>query len=169
MNRSLNPKTSKLSYPLALVALGGIASGFLNGGRAIAQPSPPIFENVTVSPQFSPDPISVRGISGGSLPARSASNRDETATGPCVGFIDRPPDHTLTLTAFFDFLSVEVESSEDTTMVVQGPGGVWCNDDIAGKNPGIAGQWQAGPYQLWIGSYQKDKYHPYVLRITQIR
>lgn len=158
---------------VALVAaIAGIAPGFVCISSAIAQ-SPPIFESTTVSPRFSPDPVTLRGISGGSVAAREVAGRAETATGPCVGFIDRSPDHTLTLTSFFDFLSVSVEvanpEENDTTLVVRGPGGAWCNDDISGKNPGIAGQWQEGSYQIWVGSYQKDTYFPYVLRVTQIR
>lgn len=154
---------------VAFFSLGvGVVSGVICPNRAIAQ-SAPIFESTAVSPGFSPDPRTLRGISGGSVPAREIAGRAETTTGPCVGFVDRAPDHNLTLNSFFDFLSVEVQSPEDTTLVVKGPGGAWCNDDISGKNPGIAGQWQAGSYQLWIGSYQKDRYFPYVLRVTQIR
>jgi hypothetical protein len=168
----INSVTQNSQYRRLVVALfaliAGIAPGFVRANPAIAQ-SPPIFESATVNPGFSPDPVTLRGISGGSVPSREVAGRAETVTGPCVGFIDRSPDHTLTLTSFFDFLSVEVESSEDTTLVVKGPGGAWCNDDISGKSPGIAGQWQEGSYQIWVGSYQKDKYFPYVLRVTQIR
>lgn len=137
---------------------------------AIAQvTAPPIFESVRVSPRFNPDPIVLRGISGGTTAAPSVSQREQTSTGPCVGFVDTSPDHVMTLTNDFDFLSVEVQSSEDTTLIVRGPGGAWCNDDISGKNPGIAGEWLAGTYEIWIGSYQRDKYYPYVLRLTQVR
>lgn len=138
---------------------------------AFAQPvnQAPIFENVRLSPQFSPDPMTIRGISGGDVPARSVSDRPETATGPCVGFVDTKPDHTIVLNSFFNYLSVQVESPEDTTLVISGPGGSWCNDDLEGKNPGIAGQWQPGTYGVWVGSYQKDKYVPYVIRLTEVR
>jgi hypothetical protein len=156
--------------PIGAIAIATCASvGFLEAA-AIAQPaSPPIFENIQVSPGFTPDPVVLRGISGGSTAAQTVSGRDRTATGPCVGFVDASPDHTMTLTNPFSFLSVEVQSSEDTTLVVRGPGGAWCNDDMSGKNPGIAGEWLEGTYQIWIGSYQKDQYHPYILRLTQIR
>lgn len=153
----------------ATIAIATTASlGFVPA--AIAQiPSSPIFESVQVSPRFRPDPLVLRGISGGSTAASRVAQREQTATGPCVGFVDGSPDHTMTLDNSFDFLSVEVQSSEDTTLVIRGPGGAWCNDDISGKNPGIAGEWLAGTYQIWIGSYQKDKYHPYILRLTQVR
>lgn len=154
---------------LSCAAIAGTLSQATSPLDAIAQTAPPIFESTTVSPLFVPDPVILRGISGGSVPARGMSEREETATGPCVGFVDGPPDHVLTLTNFFDFLSVEVQSPDDTTLVVKGPGGSWCNDDISGRNPAIAGQWQAGSYFIWVGSYQKDEYYPYIMRVTQIR
>jgi hypothetical protein len=51
--------------------------------------------------------------------------------------------------------------------VVRGPGGTWCNDDYTNMNPGIAGQWLSGTYQIWVGSYQEDQYYPYVIRISE--
>ncbi|NJN59416.1 MAG: hypothetical protein HC879_18935 [Leptolyngbyaceae cyanobacterium SL_5_9] len=125
-----------------------------------------IFENVTLGPDFSPDPTTIRGISGGPLTASNIAGRAETATGPCAGFVDEQPDHTIQLTEFFSYLSIQVESPEDTTLVVRGPGGSWCNDDYQSNNPGIAGQWLSGSYQVWVGSYNRDSYHPYVIRIT---
>lgn len=132
-----------------------------------AQPQP-IFDNLTIRPKFSPDPLTIRGISGGPLSVRQIAGRGETATGPCVGFVDKQPDHTVVLTAFFNYLSLEVQSPEDTTILIKGPGGSWCNDEFDGKNPGIAGQWLAGTYRIWVGSYDKDKYHPYTIKISEV-
>lgn len=133
------------------------------------QARPPMFENVTIGPKFSPDPLTVRGISGGSVPGKNIAGRAETANGPCVGFVDEKPDHTLVLTDFFNYLSLKVQSPNDTTIIVRGPGGTWCNDDSQGKNPGIAGEWLAGNYNVWVGSFDKTNYHPYLLRITKSR
>ncbi|XPM55682.2 MAG: hypothetical protein EDM05_049945 [Leptolyngbya sp. IPPAS B-1204] len=126
----------------------------------------PIFENVTLAPGFSPDPTTVRGISGGPQAASEIAGRAETVTGPCNGFVDTQPDHTLTLTQFFNYLRLQVQSSEDTTLVIRGPGGTWCNDDYSGKNPGLAGQWLSGTYEIWVGSYDETGFHPYVIRMT---
>ncbi len=127
----------------------------------------PLFENVTISPRFSPDPLTLRGVSGGNIPASDVAT--PPVTGTCVGFVDEEPDHRLELTAFFNYLSLRVQSSEDTTIVIRGPGGSWCNDDYQGnKNPGIAGQWLSGTYEVWIGSYQPNQYHPYTIRITEV-
>jgi hypothetical protein len=128
-----------------------------------------IFENVTLAPKFSPDPMVIRGISGGSVAANGVASRQETPTGPCVGFVDEPPDHTINLTTFFNYLSLQVESPDDTTLIISGSGGTWCNDDFQGKNPGVAGQWLAGTYRVWIGSYKKNNYHPYVIRISEVQ
>lgn len=122
--------------------------------------------NIELNPGFSPDPLMIRGISGGSIPAAEIANRETTPNGPCVGLVDEEPDHRIVLTKFFNYLSLEVSSSQDTTLVIRGPGGSWCNDDQDGKNPGIAGQWLKGTYEVWVGSYQEDNYHPYTIKIT---
>ena len=113
--------------------------------------------------------MTIRGISGGSVPASDVAGRKQTPTGPCVGFMDEAPDHTLVLTSFFNYLSLVVESPQDTTLVISGPGGTWCNDDFQGKNPGIAGQWQAGTYKVWVGSYDTNNYNPYLIKISKVR
>jgi hypothetical protein len=134
-------------------------------------PSPPLFDSLTLSRKFRPDPQILRGISGGAVPASEIAGRKETNNGTCVGFVDGKPDHVLTLTGFFNYLSLKIESPADTTLVIRGPGGTWCNDDAPnnGKNPGIAGEWLAGTYEIWIGSYEQTKYHPYLIKITEVR
>ncbi|MHC5833095.1 MAG: hypothetical protein ACYT04_98205, partial [Nostoc sp.] len=61
------------------------------------------------------------------------------------------------------------QSPEDTTIIIKGPGGTWCNDDFDGKNAGMIGEWLAGSYQIWVGSYEKGKYLPYTLQITEVK
>ncbi len=129
-----------------------------------------IFESVRVTPKFTPDPMTIRGVSGGPIPATNVAQMEDTETGSCVGFVDKEPDHTLTLTSFFDFLSLQIDSSQDTTLVIKGPGGTWCVDDARNnKNPSVAGQWLEGNYEVWVGSYTQDEYHPYVISISQQR
>ncbi len=152
-----------------------VLSSLIIGDRAYAQVVVPssrsvtLFENVTLTPNFIPDPITVRGISGGSQVAGTVSGRADTTTGACVGFVDETPDHRMTLTDFFDYLRLEVQSSDDTTLVIRGPGGSWCSDDYTGVNPGIAGQWFSGTYDIWVGSYRENSYHPYVIQISGTR
>lgn len=155
----------RAALPIAFAAIG-LAT--CTPARAQQTPSPRL-ENVTIASKFSPDPLSVRGISGGSASGENVAAQAETANGPCVGFVDEKPNHTLVLEDFFDYLSLQVQSPEDTTIIVRGPGGTWCNDDLEGKNAGIAGEWLAGTYRVWVGSYDKTKNTPYILRITKNR
>lgn len=152
---------------LAVVAL---AIGVLIDVPVLSQSrSSSIFEDLALKPGFAPDPVAIRGVSGGRVFARSIAGRAETATGACLGFVDDKPDHVLVLTDFFDYLSLQIQSREDTTLIVKGPGGTWCNDDAGGKNPGVSGQWLAGTYEIWVGSYIPGKYHSYNVRMTQKR
>ncbi|EKQ69242.1 hypothetical protein OsccyDRAFT_1867 [Leptolyngbyaceae cyanobacterium JSC-12] len=123
--------------------------------------------NLTLSPQFSPNPLELRGKGGGSEAVSEIVRQATTPTGPCTGFASATPNHTVTLKAFFKGLSVEVESPQDTALAIRGPGGVWCNDDFQGKNPGVSGQWLAGKYEIWISTYAKNQIAPYVLRLSE--
>jgi hypothetical protein len=128
-----------------------------------------VFDNATLSPNFSPNPTELKGVSGGTTSAASIAGKSETPTGSCVGYVDSQPDHTITLKSFFELLTIETASSVDTTMVVKGPGGIWCNDDLHDKNAGVSGQWSPGTYEVWVGTFSKSKSVPYVLKITEGR
>ncbi|MBC1215120.1 hypothetical protein GNE08_12905, partial [Trichormus variabilis ARAD] len=80
-----------------------------------AQEAPPIFGDVTISQKFSPDPLVVRGMSGGSVEGNRITGRIETPTGPCNGFVDETPDHTIRLTSKFDYLKLQIQAPQDTT------------------------------------------------------
>ncbi|MGA7933951.1 MAG: hypothetical protein WCA35_10425 [Kovacikia sp.] len=122
---------------------------------------------VTIAPHFSPDPLEIKGTVQSSIPLKEIVNQSDTPTGQCAGFADSRPNLTLVLTAFFDSLSLLVDSSEDTALAIQGPGGTWCNDDFQGKNPGVSGQWLPGTYKIWVSSYTRDHHPAYVIRLTQ--
>lgn len=124
-----------------------------------------IVENITLDGQIHPNPMMIDGISEGSLEAIEVVNTTETSTGLCSGMVEPQPDHILVLNSFFEFLKIEVESSIDTTIVVQGPGGVWCNDDYNDDDPALEGQWQPGKYKIWVGSYEATP-NNYQIRIT---
>jgi hypothetical protein len=110
---------------------------------------------------------SISGTAGGSASLRDIAGKDETATGSCLGFGKGQPDQILRLNSAFRDLTVVVNSSVDTTIVVKGPGGTWCNDDFQGKDPGLDGQWQAGEYQVWIGTQGRNQSANYVLKVNQ--
>ncbi len=88
---------------------------------ANAEETLPIFANITLNRQFSPDPMIVRGMSGGSELGRQIAGKKQTPTGPCAGFTDIKPDYTLVLSTKFHYLKLVVESSQDTTLIIQGP------------------------------------------------
>jgi len=144
-----------------------VASAIHAGAKG--QQPPPIFGDITIGPKFAPDPFTVRGMSGGSLPGKQVAKRAETPTGPCTGFVDEAPGHTLVLTSKFDYLKLLVQSPADTTLIISGPGGTWCNDEFEGQNPGMVGEWLPGTYRIWVGSYQQGKYLPYTLQITEAK
>jgi len=95
------------------------------------------------------------------------AGRSKTETGECIGFVDRTPDHKITLKTNFKYLNLKVRSSGDTVLLIRGPGGAWCNDDTTGRNPAIAGEWLAGTYEVWVGSYEVNASFPYLLEITE--
>ena len=112
-----------------------------------------------------PNPLELTGNSGGQFLANRVIAKERTPTGLCLGYINASPNHILTLEDFFDDLSVRVDSAQDTTLIVQGPGGIWCSDDVHGHDPAIAGQWLAGTYQIWVGSYGQAQSIDYSLLI----
>lgn len=154
---------------LSLMIAALVIASAINATCHAEETPPAIFGDVTIGQKFTPNPYTVRGMSGGSVPAREVAGKRETPTGTCTGYFDEEPDHTIELTSKFDYLKLEVESPEDTTLIVRGPGGSWCNDDFDGKNPGMIGEWLPGIYDVWIGSYKKDRYFPYSLRITEVK
>jgi hypothetical protein len=132
-----------------------------------AQAQNSAFTSATIKPKFAPDPMVLEGVSGGGKPAKDVAGTAETPTGACLGFVDSQPSHTLELKAFFNYLSIVADSSVDTTIVVAGPGGTWCNDDYQNKNAGVSGQWLPGSYNVWVGDYSKDRAAPYKLKISE--
>lgn len=158
---------AKDTKPLSFVSLFFFSTFFnlLFPGIVHSQP----VQNVNLGPRFSPNPIVLQGTSNGLIPVSQVAGRQDTENGPCVGFTQSQPDHTLVLNSRFNSLSIQVQSAEDTTLLVRGPGGTWCNDDAQGKNPGLTGQWLPGTYRIWVGSYQKGQSRPYTIRIMEAR
>ena len=126
-----------------------------------------MFEDIAIAPSFSPTAIELRGISGGGVETQTTSGRKTTETGDCIGFIDADSDHKITLTRPFQYLKLQVKSSGDTILLLRGPGGSWCSDDVSDRNPEISGDWLEGTYEVWVGSYEKNTSFPYLLQITE--
>lgn len=157
----------KMGLPQSIAI--ALLTASLSATAALQVQAQPGQGGIKLSPGFSPNPIEVQGTGGGSASVQNVVGRSDSPTGQCAGYTNQQPDQTIVLTEFFNSLSLEVESSEDTALTIQGPGGVWCNDDFNGKNPGVSGQWLAGTYKIWISSYTKDNTPAYVLRIKEGR
>ncbi len=126
------------------------------------------FDSAIVRPKFAPDPMQLKGVTGGQSTAASVAGTAATETGACLGHMDSQPYHRLELKSRFRYLSVVASSATDTTILIKGPdGGIWCNDDFQGKDAGISGEWLPGSYDVWVGQYSKTKAVPYVLKVSE--
>lgn len=139
-----------------LVGLGCLSVA----SAAIAQSA-----HLSLASGFKPNPTVLNGQGGGSRPAAEVVGVERTSTGPCLGYIRDRADEQVTLENDFDDLSIWVESRHDTTLIIKGPGGVWCNDDSRDHNPEISGEWLTGDYQIWVGAYQSGNTPEYWLYI----
>ena len=160
MKRSI-PRRRTIFKNLSLLSAISVIASFTVVSSTLAQE---IVKNITLDGQINPNPMIIDGMSGGTIQAVDVVNTKETSTGLCSGLVNQQPNHILILKTFFEFLKIEVSSSTDTTILVQGPGGVWCNDDYNNDNPALEGQWQAGKYKIWVGSYEETP-NSYRIRI----
>lgn len=121
--------------------------------------------SLTLSSGFTPNPTVLEGQGGGDRRAAEVVNTATSSTGPCLGYISTAPHQEVTLANNFSNLEMRVASDLDTTLVISGPGGVWCNDDSGSKNPAIRGAWLPGQYQVWVGAYTAGETPDYELII----
>ncbi|WP_319419681.1 hypothetical protein [Pleurocapsa sp. FMAR1] len=124
------------------------------------------FAQIVINQSTMIQPLIIEGMSGGSVAALEITQTENTATGYCDGFANSQPNHILEIDSYWQFLRLEVESDADTTIMVQGSGGTWCNDDVSSANPMIEGVWQPGIYKVWVGSYQAQSSNKYQIKIT---
>lgn len=108
----------------------------------------PTYGRVTLSAGFSPDPYTVSVTAGGSI---SASGR----CSDCTGYVANAPDFDLYYTPGSYALYIYVESSADTTLLINAPDQEWYgSDDALGRNPMIVFSTpQDGLYDIWVGTY----------------
>lgn len=130
--------------------------------------SEPLFGTQTLSTGFSPDPILLELSPGGSFSASSLPGAE------CLGYINEAqPDLRISYEAGADPLSVFVNSSSDTTLLVNDPSGNWhCSDDsafLSSTNPGVQiSSPTSGDYNVWVGTYDMNAEPIYtVLAITE--
>jgi hypothetical protein len=135
---------------------------------AMAQPDftrRPAFGTINLSSGFADDPRIVDVTAGGQLNAATLGEG-------CVGSVANSPDVRLNYEAGELPLIVSVSSSEDTTLVINGPDGRWyCDDDSGenGLNPAVRfDSPQSGQYDIYIGHYAQGRRIPARLFISEL-
>lgn len=110
---------------------------------------------VQINSKFQPDPLVVRGTSGGGK------------SSDC-GNIAAKPNQVIQVKEPLPYLRLTVKSAGQPTLLIQGPGGRFCvlADSYSGGNPEISGFWQAGRYSLYVGDRAQGQ-HPYTLSVSQ--
>lgn len=123
-------------------------------------------DSVALNPGFMPDPYVLNGRASGRISSRRLGMPDV-----CPGFWSRNPQHVVTLPQGMRYFRVDVTANEDTTLAIVTPNGqVWCDDDSAGgHNPRLAGQFPAGVYAVYVGTYQANRRTRYAVQLTEHR
>ena len=123
----------------------------------------PTYGTADLAAGFTPDPFVAEVVSSG------GNDASATVGGGCLGMVADAPDFRVNYSAGGLPLQFLVESSSDTTLVINAPDTSWaCNDDYEGLNPGVLfDSPMSGQYDIWVGSYQGD-FAPANLIITEI-
>lgn len=133
-----------------LLALhGALAISFAIAATANAQ------ETVQVSPKSEPDPLIVRGKSGGEK------------SSDC-GNIAATPNQIIEVKEPLPYGRFSVQSEGQPTLLIEGPKGRrFCvlADTEAGESPEVSGYWEVGKYSLYVGDRANGQ-HPYTLSIS---
>jgi len=83
----------------------------------------------------------------------------------CMGFIDETPDHQITVSGNLT-LTLTIDSTTDSTLVLQGNDSLFCDDDSAGgEDAQITAQLSKGTYAVYVGHIHQNGY--YTLTLTE--
>lgn len=128
------------------------------------------FGSRTLAPGFSAEQAMVNGFTGGSYSLSALSNRDRQGNR-CLGYGDSHPDHILTLETRFEQLTLTVDSGgSDTTLIIEGPMGFLCGNDIDELNLDAqvsAVDWEPGDYRIWVGTMASGDRQNYRLSLEE--
>ncbi|MCC6982522.1 MAG: hypothetical protein IT535_04565 [Bauldia sp.] len=123
----------------------------------------PSFGQITLNAGFLPDPYRRRVTAGGGNNLAACSNWN--------GWIAVRPDFDLRYSAGGYKLTIAIESSVDTILLINAPDGQWYyNDDSANYGLGASYTFnnpQSGLYDIWIGTYNRASGIPANLIITE--
>ncbi len=125
-----------------------------SGGAPIFD-TDPLYETVSLSANFEPDPYEIEVVAGGSHEIDSSLGED------CYGYINRDqPDVVLEYDSGAFSLYLYAESEADTALAVRAPDGSWhCNDDAPGRglDPTVSfDSPRSGAYQIWVGTVYSE-------------
>jgi hypothetical protein len=122
---------------------------------------PASYGEETLNNGFMPDPRVINLTAGGSI---------HTNLGGVSAYVANAPDFKLHYTAGSFPLTFYVESSSDTTLLINLPNGTWvANDDTNGRNPQIRlGSPMSGRYDIYVGTFGSST-APASLMITERR
>lgn len=127
----------------------------------------PAYGSVDLTAGFLPDPHGQEISAGGSIHASVVGDN-------CTGYIARAPDYRVNWTAGPGGrpLIFSVNSSADTTLVINDAQGNWVCDDDSGNgdwNPSVSIQNpQSGQYDVWVGTYAEGALQPSVLQVSEV-
>lgn len=103
------------------------------------------YRNFSIGAGFTPDPQTGTGTTGGSRDAAQAFG------GECSGSVDTTPDHVITVTSAVN-LKLYTTSTTDSTLVLRGPSGTFCDDDSRGElDAEINALLRPGRYEVYVG------------------
>lgn len=103
------------------------------------------YGNFEIGPGFTPDPQTGTGTTGGARDAAKAFGAS------CAGSVDTTPDHVITVTGAVN-LKVYTTSTTDSTLVLRGPSGTFCDDDSRGElDAEINALLRPGRYEVYVG------------------
>lgn len=113
--------------------------------------------------------IQFQGTTTGSYGLMRLAGRDRRRR-LCLGYGSEQPSHVLVLAEDANRLNLAVESDGDTTLLVEGPRGIDCNDNYRRNSRDAAvrdGRWPAGTYRIWVGAFEKGDRISYKLLVSQ--
>lgn len=125
---------------------------------------PPTYGQTTLRAGFPSDPYTVSIRAGGSIDISDTNSS-------CRGRVSNAPDYQINYTAGSTFpLIFRVDSSADTTLLINGPNARWVCDDDSGEglNPEVRfNSPQSGRYDIWVGTYG-DRTAPATLYVSEL-
>ncbi len=152
------------TQPASVQIVGGAQPVVVNRFRFDAQQVQQ--QSIALTSGFMPDPYPMNGFAAGRI-----SSRRLGLPAQCSGFWTNQPQHYVTLPQGMNYFRVDVTSNVDTTLAIVTPDGqVWCDDDSAGNYaPRLEGQFPAGTYAVYVGTYERGHRANYTVQLSERR